>query len=107
MPRLGEGGPDDAERTTLPLDLERHMQGLVRTVAEAGGDPIPPEMRATLGHRPLTGHDTGDAAPSPIVETETISVSDPVRSGRSARGRVGRGRVGRDCRDGRIRWLAG
>ena len=78
-PRLGEGRPDDAERRTkgLPPDLERHTQGLVRAVAEAGGDPIPPEMRATLGHRPLTGRDVGGAAASPIVETEPTSVVIP------------------------------
>ncbi len=32
----------------LPPDLERHTQGLVRAVAAAGGDPIPPDLRAKL-----------------------------------------------------------
>lgn len=32
-------------------DLERHTQGLVRVVAAAGGDPIPPDLRRALIER--------------------------------------------------------
>ena len=40
----------DGDRTLPGLsgEVESHMQGLVRAVAAAGGDPIPPEMRAAM-----------------------------------------------------------
>ena len=76
---LSEVGARDADRRTQDLspDLERHTQGLVRAVAAAGGNPIPPEMRATLRHSPLEGHDVGTATASSVVETETAAVVIP------------------------------
>ena len=55
IPPLGETATRDADRRSHDVspDLERHTQGLVRAVAAAGGDPIPPEMRAALRHHPL------------------------------------------------------
>ena len=76
---LSEVGARDADSRTQDLspDLERHTQGLVRAVAAAGGNPIPPEMRATLRHSPLEGHDVGTATASSVVETETAAVVIP------------------------------
>ncbi|MCY4058336.1 MAG: LexA family transcriptional regulator [Gammaproteobacteria bacterium] len=62
---------------TVSQELERHTQGLVRVVAAAGGDPIPPEMRAGLGNGP---RDRGDPRKTPVnqtVETETAAVVVP------------------------------
>lgn len=52
---LGETATRDADRPSHDVspDLEHHTQGLVRAVAAAGGDPIPPEIRAALRHQPL------------------------------------------------------
>ena len=78
-PPPGEARPHDADGRTQDLspELERHTQGLVRAVAAAGGDPIPPEMRATLRHRSTKGHGRGTATASPVVETETAAVVIP------------------------------
>lgn len=43
--------PENSQIAPLPPDLERHTQGLVRAVAAAGGDPIPPDLRRTLLER--------------------------------------------------------
>ena len=71
--------PSDFGRLTRTVsqELERHTQGLVRVVAAAGGDPIPPEMRAGLGHGP---RDRGDPRKTPVshtVESETAAVVVP------------------------------
>ena len=73
IPPLGETAARDAERRShgVSPDLERHTQGLVRAVAAAGGDPIPPEMRAALRHHPLEKRPA-----NPAVETGT-AVRDP------------------------------
>ena len=56
------------------LDMERHTQGLVRAVAAAGGDPIPPDLRAALLERRRVGRKAtpgavSDPALIPIVQT--------------------------------------
>lgn len=61
MPPLSETAARDTDRRRrdVSLDLERHTQGLVRAVAAAGGDPIPPEMRAALRRHPLERQNAG------------------------------------------------
>ena len=75
----GEVHPSDLGRLTRTVsqELERHTQGLVRVVAAAGGDPIPPEMRAGLGHGPRGREDTRKTPASETIETETAAVVVP------------------------------
>ena len=41
--------PDNSQIAALLLpDMEHHTQGLVRAIAAAGGDPIPPDLRDAL-----------------------------------------------------------
>ena len=56
-------------------DLERHTQGLVRAVAAAGGDPIPPEMRTPPPTGTVVGDDLGTGGP--LVDPEGASVAIP------------------------------
>lgn len=51
----------------LPPDLERHTQGLVRAVAAAGGDPIPPDLRRVLPERRRAGRRAVEGAASDLV----------------------------------------
>ena len=75
----GQVHPSDLGRLTRTVsqELERHTQGLVRVVAAAGGDPIPPEMRAGLGHGPLGRGDTRKTPAGQTIETETAAVVVP------------------------------
>ena len=75
----GQVHPSDVGRLTRTVsrELERHTQGLVRVVAAAGGDPIPPEMRAGLGHGPRGRDDPRKTPVSQTVETETAAVVVP------------------------------
>ena len=77
--RLGRADADDSEdRSSSPgSDLERHTQGLVRAVAAAGGDPIPPEMRTTAPHGPVVRHDSGAAEARRLTEAEAETVVIP------------------------------
>ena len=71
--------PSDVGRLTRTVsqELEHHTQGLVRVVAAAGGDPIPPEMRAGLRHVLRGRDDPGQTPVSQTVETETAAVVVP------------------------------
>ena len=68
-------GVADQRGRNVSRDLERHMQGLVRAVVAAGGDPIPPEMRAALqdssrdahGARKRTASRARETAPGAVV----------------------------------------
>jgi len=75
----GQIHPSDLGRLTRTVsqELERHTQGLVRVVAAAGGDPIPPEMRAGLGHGPRGRGDSRKTPASQTIETETAAVVVP------------------------------
>ena len=75
----GQVHPSDVGRLTRTVsrELERHTQGLVRVVAAAGGDPIPPEMRAGLGHGPRGRDDPRKTPVSQTVETGTAAVVVP------------------------------
>ena len=75
----GQVHPSDVGRLTRTVsqELERHTQGLVRVVAAAGGDPIPPEMRAGLGHGSRGPGDPRKTPVSHTVETETAAVVVP------------------------------
>ena len=75
----GEVHPSDVGRLTptVSQELERHTQGLVRVVAAAGGDPIPPEMRAGLGPGPRGRDDPRKTPVSHTVESETAAVVVP------------------------------
>ena len=76
--RLGSVDADDSEhqKSSPGSDLERHTQGLVRAVAAAGGDPIPPEMRATVAHGPVVRHDSRAVAAGWLsaAEAETVAI---------------------------------
>ena len=61
----------------LSADVETHMQGLVRAVAAAGGDPIPPEMRAALVGRPAQRRDGAPAAAPAPERTKAAAVVIP------------------------------
>ena len=58
----GGRGPD------LASALEHHTQGLVRAVAAAGGDPIPPEMRPTVQPGPVAPYDLRTAEAASVSE---------------------------------------
>ena len=75
----GQVHPSDVGQLTRTVsqELERHTQGLVRVVAAGGGDPIPPEMRAGLGHGPRGRDDPRKTPVSQTVETETAAVVVP------------------------------
>lgn len=75
----GQVHPSDVGRLTRTVsrELERHTQGLVRVVAAAGGDPIPPEMRAGFGHGPRGRGDPRKTPVSHTVETGTAAVVVP------------------------------
>ncbi|MYD86988.1 MAG: hypothetical protein F4Y14_12895, partial [Acidobacteria bacterium] len=75
----GQVHPSDVGQLTRTVsqELERHTQGLVRVVAAAGGDPIPPEMRAGLGHGPRGRGDPRKTPVSQTVESETAAVVVP------------------------------
>ena len=75
----GQVHPSDVGQLprTVSQELERHTQGLVRVVAAAGGDPIPPEMRAGLGHGPRGRGDPRKTPVSHTVESETAAVVVP------------------------------
>ena len=75
----GQAHPSDVGRLTRTVsqELERHTQGLVRVVAAAGGDPIPPEMRARLRHGLRARDDPRKTPVSRTVETETAAVVVP------------------------------
>ena len=77
--RLGSVDADDSESRSLSpaSDLERHTQGLVRAVAAAGGDPIPPEMRTTASRGPVVRHDSGAVEARRLTEAEAGSVAIP------------------------------
>ena len=76
--RLGSVDADDSEhqKSSPGSDLERHTQGLVRAVVAAGGDPIPPEMRTTVPHGPVTRHDSRavEAGWLSAAEAETVAI---------------------------------
>ena len=75
----GDVHPSDAGRLprTVSQDLERHTQGLVRVVAAAGGDPIPPEMRAEIGHGARGRRHPREMPAGASVEGETLAVIVP------------------------------
>ncbi len=76
-PREGVSGPQDADSAgppPVPLpDLERTAQSLVRLTSDAGGDPIPEDLRPALVERwgigaPASGlADLGLADPSALA----------------------------------------
>ena len=77
-PQVGavDAGTGAGRRPGLASDLERHTQGLVRAVAAAGGDPIPPEMRATVQYGPFAPQDSqsAEAVSVAAAEAETVVV---------------------------------
>ena len=57
-------------------DMERHTQGLVRAVAAAGGDPIPPDLRPALLERRRVGR---KATPEAVSDPVLIPFAQDVR----------------------------
>ncbi len=76
---LGRVGADGSQHqnSSPGSDLERHTQGLVRAVAAAGGDPIPPEMRTTVTRRPVVRHDSGGVEAGRPIESGAGTVAIP------------------------------
>ena len=82
IPATSEGGRDHTNRRTrgtrdVSPELEQHTQGLVRAVAAAGGDPIPPEMREALHQTPVEGDHPQARKASSVVDTEAAAVVIP------------------------------
>ena len=59
--------PENSQIETRLPDLERHIQELVRAVAAAGGDPIPPDLRPALLERRRVGRKAAPEAASDLV----------------------------------------
>lgn len=72
-----DAGTGDDRRPDLVSVLEHHTQGLVRAVAAAGGEPIPPEMRATVQQGPVARYDLRTAQAASVAEAGVGTVVIP------------------------------
>lgn len=77
QPQAVDAETGDGRRPDLASALEHHMQALVRAVAAAGGDPIPPEMRATVQPGPVAARDLRTAEAASVAEAGVGAVVIP------------------------------